>query len=94
MNRLSKSPSNAAWRCVQRLVRRLSAWALRDELKLQQNVNEDAKSLVDALLRGERADAYCGYGRDGQASNYRDELKWSLHELKKPNMNYPDQNSA
>ena len=85
MNRLSKLPANAAWRCVQRLVRRLSAWALRDELRLQQNVNEDAQALVDALLRGERADAYCGYGRDGQASNYRDELKWSLHELKKPN---------
>lgn len=51
--------------------------------ELQQNVNEDAQALVDALLRGERADAYCGYGRDGQASNYRDELKWSLHELNK-----------
>jgi hypothetical protein len=85
MNRPSKSPSSAVWRCVQRLVRRLSAWVLRDELRLQQNVNEDAQALVDALLRGERADAYCGYGRDGQASNYRDELKWSLHELKKPN---------
>jgi hypothetical protein len=86
MNRPSKLPANAAWRCVQRLVRRLSAWALRDELRLQQNVNEDAQALVDALLRGERSDAYCGYGRDGQASNYRDELKWSLHELKKPNV--------
>lgn len=85
MNRLSKSPSNVVWRCVQRFVRRLSEWALRDELRLQQNVNEDAQALVDALLRGERADAYCGYGRDGQASNYRDELKWSLHELKKAN---------
>jgi hypothetical protein len=85
MNRLSKSPGSAVWRCVQRLVRRLSAWALRDELRLQRNVNEDAQALVDALLRGERADAYCGYGRDGQASNYRDELKWSLHELNKPN---------
>ena len=85
MNRLSKSPSSAVWRCVQRLVRRLSAWALRDEMRLQQNVNEDAQALVDALLRGERPDAYCGYGRDGQASNYRDELKWSLHEFKKPN---------
>lgn len=82
MNRLSKSPNSAVWRCVQRLVLRLSAWALRDELKLQQNVNEDAQALVNALLRGEREDAYCGYGRDGQASNYRDELKWSLHELK------------
>ena len=82
MNRLSKSPSNAVWRCVQRLVRLLSAWALRDELRLQRNVNEDAQALVDALLRGDRADAYCGYGRDGQASNYRDELKWSLHDLK------------
>jgi hypothetical protein len=89
MNRLSKSPSSALWRCVQRLVRRLSAWALHDELKLQQNVNEDAQALVDTLLRGERPDAYCGYGRDGQASNYRDELKWSIHELK-PNTNYPD----
>jgi hypothetical protein len=85
MNRASKPPSNAVWRCVRRLVRRLSAWALRDELRLQQNVNEDAQALVDALLRGERPDAYCGYGRDGQASNYRDELKWSLRELKKPN---------
>lgn len=85
MNRPSKSPSSAVWRCVQRLVRRLHAWALRDEMMLQRNVNEDAQALVDALLRGERADAYCGYGRDGQASNYRDELKWSLHELKKPN---------
>jgi hypothetical protein len=55
-------------------------------VRLQQNVNEDAQALVDALLRGERADAYCGYGRDGQASNYRDELKWSLHDLKKPNV--------
>jgi hypothetical protein len=45
-------------------------------------VIEDAQSLVDALLRGERADAYCGYGRDGQASNYRDELKDSLRALK------------
>lgn len=86
MNRLSKSPSSAVWRCVQRLVRRLSAWALRDELRLQQNVNEDAQALVDALLRGERPDAYCGYGRDLQASNYRDELKWSLHELNKQNI--------
>ncbi len=85
MNRSLKSPGGAVWRCVQRIVRRLSAWALRDELRLQQNVNEDAQSLVDALLRGERPDAYCGYGRDGQASNYRDELKWSLHELKKSN---------
>lgn len=81
MNRPSKSPSSAVWRCVQRLVRRLSAWALGEELKLQQNVNEDAQALVDALLRGESPDAYCGYGRDGQASNYRDELKWSLREL-------------
>mgnify|MGYP001000848613 CR=1 FL=1 len=56
-----------------------------DKLKLQRNVNEDAQALVDALLRGEQADAYCGYGRDGQASNYRDELKWSLHELNKLN---------
>ena len=55
-------------------------------MRLQQNVNEDAQALVDALLRGERPDAYCGYGRDGQASNYRDELKWSLHEFKKPNV--------
>ncbi len=69
---------------VRRLVRRLYAWVLRDELRLQQNVNENAQALVDALLRGERADAYCGYRRDGQASNYRDELKWSLHELNKP----------
>lgn len=83
MNKPSKSPSIAVWCCVQRLVRRLSAWALRDEMRLQQNVNEDAQALVDALLRGERADAYCGYGRDGQASNYRDELKWALHDLKK-----------
>lgn len=55
------------------------------DARLQQNVNEDAQSLVDALLRGERADAYCGYGRDGQASNYLDELKWSLHKLRNPN---------
>lgn len=94
MNRPSKSSSGAVWRCVQRLVRRLSAWALRDELRLQQNVNEDAQALVDALLRGERADAYCGYGRDGQASNYRDELKWSLHELKKANSDYPHHHST
>lgn len=67
------------------LVRRLSAWAWQEQHQLQQNVNEDAQALVDALFRGERADAYCGYGRDGQASNYRDELKWSLHELKKAN---------
>lgn len=73
------------WDSVRRLVRRMSAWAWCEELRLQQNVNEDAQALVDALLRGERADAYCGYGRDGQASNYRDELKWSLHELNKPN---------
>ena len=82
MNKTSKSPSSVTWRCVQRLVRRLSAWALRDELRLQQNVNEDAQALVDALLRGERADAYCGYGRDGQATNYRDELWFSLRALK------------
>jgi hypothetical protein len=85
MDRPSKSQNNAAWCCIKYLVQRLSAWALRDELRLQQNVNEDAQVLVDALLRGEQADAYCGYGRDGQASNYRDELKWSLHELKKTN---------
>ena len=58
MNRPSKSPSSAAWRCVQRLVRRLSEWALRDERRLQQNVNEDAQALVDALLRGERAEGW------------------------------------
>ena len=72
----------AALRCwLSRLVRRLSKWAWREELSKHQNVTEDAQSLVDALLRGETADAYCGYGRDGQASNYRDELKWSLHDL-------------
>ncbi len=60
-------------------------WAWRDELDAYRNVSEDAQALVDALLRGERPDAYCGYGRDGQASNYRDELKWSLHNLKKLN---------
>jgi hypothetical protein len=65
-----------------RFVRRLSEWAWRDDIRLYQNVVEDAQSLVDALLRGDRADEYCGYGRDGQASNYRDELKWSLHNLK------------
>lgn len=64
------------------LVRRLSAWAWREHLQLQQNVNEDAQALVDALKRGERADAYCGYGRDGQATNYRDELWFSLRALK------------
>lgn len=93
MNRFTQPPILAAWRCVQRLVRRLSAWALRDELRLQQNVNEDAQALADALLRGERADAYCGYGRDGQASNYRDELRWSLHELKKRKKNVLSANS-
>jgi hypothetical protein len=51
-------------------------------MQLQQNVNEDAQALVDALKRGERADAYCGYGRDGQATNYRDELWFSLRALK------------
>ena len=61
------------------LVRRLSAW--RDRMQLQQNVKEDAKALVDALKRGERADAYCGYGRDGRATNYRDELWVSLRAL-------------
>lgn len=85
MNRQPKSPSSAVWRCVQCIVRRLAAYTLQEELKLQKNVNEDAQSLVDALLRGERADSYCGYGRDGQASNYRDELMWSLHELNKAN---------
>lgn len=79
----AKETRKIGW--LARLVRRLSAWALRDELRLQQNVNEDAQALVDAVLRGERPDAYCGYGIDGQASNYRDELKWSLHELKKLN---------
>lgn len=85
MDRSSKSPSSAVWRCVQRLVRRLSEWALRDELALQQNVNEDAQDLVDALLRGERPDSYCGYDREGQATNYRDKLKWSLRDLGKAN---------
>lgn len=66
---------------LQRLVRLISAWAWREELLLHQNVAEDAQALVDALLRGERADAFCGYGRDGQASNYRDELKFSLRAL-------------
>ena len=51
-------------------------------MQLQQNVNEDAQALVDALKRGERADTYCGYGRDGQATNYRDELWFSLRSLK------------
>jgi len=64
------------------LVRRLSAWAWREQMQLQQNVNEDAQALVDALKRGERADTYCGYGRDGQATNYRDELWFSLRSLK------------
>lgn len=68
--------------CLSRLVRVASRWAWRDQLELQANVNEDAQSLVDALLRGERADAYCGYGRDGQTSNYRDELRWSLRDLR------------
>lgn len=55
---------------------------LKDELpRRQQDVNDDAQALVDALLRGESADAYCGYGRDGQATNYRDELKFSLRAL-------------
>lgn len=53
----------------------------KSKLKLIRNTIEDAQALIDALLRGEKADAYCGYGRDGQASNYRDELKWSLHLL-------------
>ena len=74
---------------LQRLVRRWSAWAWREELDHHRNVIEDAQSLVDALLRGERADAYCGYGRDGQASNYRDELKDSLRALK-PNKHIAD----
>lgn len=74
-----------AARSLRRLVMRLSAWAWRDELALQNNVVEDAAALVEALLRGESADAYCGYGRDGQASNYRDELKWSLRALKSHN---------
>lgn len=75
---------------IKRASRRLYQWAWARELvnesnrqRLQMNVNEDAQSLIDALMRGETADAFCGYGRDGQASNYRDELKWSLHELKK-----------
>ena len=63
-----------------RLVRLASKWAWREELGRYQNVTEDAQSLVDALMRGEPANAYCGYGRDGQASNYRDELKCSLRE--------------
>lgn len=88
MSNASKNTRGAAWRWLARLVRLLSAWAWRDKLKLHQNVAEDGQALVEALLRGERADAYCGYGRDGQASNYRDELKWSLHELKKPNSDY------
>jgi len=50
-------------------------------MQLQQNVNKDAQALVDALKRGERADAYCGYGSDGQATNYRDELWFSLRAL-------------
>jgi hypothetical protein len=74
--------SNAIGVMCSALVRRLSAWAWRDQMQLQQNVNEDAQALVDALKRGERADAYCGYGRDGQATNYRDELWFSLRALK------------
>lgn len=70
-------------------VRQMSAWAWRDQMQLQQNVNEDAQALVDALKRGERADAYCGYGRDGQATNYRDELWFSLRALK-PNAEVSD----
>lgn len=66
---------------LRRLVRQVSGWAWRDELKAHYNVAEDAQALVGALLRGERADAFCGYGRDGQASNYRDELKGSLRDL-------------
>ena len=73
--------SSASRSCLARLVRRVSKWAWSEELSKHQNVTEDAQSLVDALLRGETADAYCGYGRDGQASNYRDELKWSLRDL-------------
>jgi len=65
-----------------RLVRLASKWAWREELGRYQNVTEDAQSLVDALMRGEPANAYCGYGRYGQASNYRDELKCSLRDLK------------
>lgn len=74
----NKPPFRTRWQ--------LSAWRWRDKKRNQQNVNADAQALIDALDRGERADAYCGYGRDGQASNYRDGLKWSLRELKS-NMN-------
>jgi hypothetical protein len=68
---------------IKTIARCLSVWAWREQLRLYENVAEDAQSLIDALFRGEPADSYCGYGRDLQASNYRDELKWSLHELNK-----------
>lgn len=68
---------------IKTIARCLSVWAWREQLRLYENVAEDAQSLIDALFRGEPAGSYCGYGRDLQASNYRDELKWSLHELNK-----------
>lgn len=77
-----RSSTNAIGVVCSAFVRCLSAWAWREQMQLQQNVNEDAQALVDALKRGERADAYCGYGRDGQATNYRDELWFSLRALK------------
>lgn len=87
---MSNAKKPASPRSLKRLVMRLSVWAWRDELVLQNNVVEDASALVEALLRGESADAYCGYGRDGQASNYRDELKWSLRALKSHNAEMRD----
>lgn len=42
----------------------------------------DAAMLLAALERGERPDTYSGYGRDGQATNYRDELKASVKRMK------------
>jgi len=78
------SPVYCRW--ARAVVRWLSRWAWRDELEvsqLRQNVIDDAQALIDALHRGESPDAYCGYGRDLQASNYRDELKWSLMALKR-----------
>jgi len=85
MKKINKNKIHLAKDWLAQMVRRMSNWAWREQLECHQNVTEDAQSLVDALLRGETADAYCGYGRDGQASNYRDELKWSLRDFESIN---------
>ena len=42
------------------------------------------RKTVDSNLNNNKgwADAYCGYGRDGQVSNYRDEIKKANNKVR------------